>query len=79
MTQKTCASCAYWSDHYKTRSGMSECYGVEYENEAPPDNLSDTFSVPVIFYDMLDGSGLHLSYFTPPSHSCALHKEKQND
>ena len=79
MTQKTCASCAYWSDHYKTRSGMSQCYGVEYENAAPQDELSDTFSVPVIFYDMLDASGLQLSYFTPHSHSCALHKEKQND
>ena len=79
MTQKTCASCAHWSDHYKTRSGMSECYGVEYENATPSDKLSDTLSVPVIFYDMLDNSDLHLSYFTPPSHSCALHKEKQND
>ena len=75
MTQKTCASCAHWGDHYKTRRGMSQCYGVEYENATPSDKLSDTFSVPVIFYDMLDNSGLYLSYFTPPSHSCALHKE----
>ena len=79
MTQKTCASCAHWSDYYKTRSDMSQCYGVEYENATPSDKLSDMYSVPVIFYDMLDNSDLYLYYFTPPSHSCALHKEKQND